>query len=62
MDHCGQVLAQRQIADEGNEIPAFQHLLGSIDLTDTLHTQHAHSTYRGERGAHPRLPDLTNYR
>ncbi|MDX2937959.1 ISAs1 family transposase [Streptomyces ipomoeae] len=58
MDHSGQVLAQRQIADKSNEIPAFQPLLDSIDLTGTLitadapHTQHAHGTYLRERGAH----------
>ncbi|MEU1458615.1 ISAs1 family transposase [Streptomyces avermitilis] len=58
MEHSGQVLAQRQIADKSNEIPAFQPLLDTIDLTgtvitaDVLHTQHAHGTYVRERGAH----------
>ncbi|MCH5677691.1 ISAs1 family transposase [Streptomyces gilvus] len=58
MDHAGSVLAQRQIADKSNEIPAFQPLLDSIDLTgavitaDALHTQHAHGTYLRTRGAH----------
>ncbi|MFD4955791.1 ISAs1 family transposase [Streptomyces sp. NPDC058451] len=58
MDHDGHVLAQRQVADKSNEIPAFQPLLSTIDLTgtvvtaDALHTQHAHGTYLRERGAH----------
>ncbi|MGW7824753.1 ISAs1 family transposase [Streptomyces puniciscabiei] len=58
MDHTGHVLAQRQVADKSNEIPAFRPLLGSVDLTgtvittDALHTQHAHGTYLRERGAH----------
>ena len=58
MEHTGSVLAQRQIADKSNEIPAFQPLLDSIDLTctvitaDALHTQHAHGTYLRTRGAH----------
>ncbi|MFG2785973.1 ISAs1 family transposase [Streptomyces prunicolor] len=58
MDHTGHVLAQRQVADKSNEIPAFRPLLDSVDLTDTvitadaLHTQHAHGTYLRERGAH----------
>ncbi len=58
MDHNGHVLAQRQIADESNEIPAFRPLLSTIDLdgtvitADALHTQHAHGTYLRERGVH----------
>ncbi|MFM9442581.1 ISAs1 family transposase [Streptomyces acidiscabies] len=58
MDHTGHVLAQRQVTDKSNEIPAFQPLPDSIDLTgtvitaDALHTQHAHGTYLRERGAH----------
>ncbi len=58
MDHSGSVLAQCQIADKSNDIPAFQPLLDNIDLTDSvitadaLHTQHAHGTYLGTRGAH----------
>jgi predicted transposase YbfD/YdcC len=58
MDHTGTVLAQRQVADKSNEIPAFRPLLDSIDLTgtvitaDALHTQHAHGTYLRTRGAH----------
>ncbi|MFJ5901276.1 ISAs1 family transposase [Streptomyces sp. NPDC093064] len=58
MDHDGHVLAQRQVSDKSNEIPAFQPLLSTIDLTgtvvttDALHTQHAHGTYLRERGAH----------
>jgi predicted transposase YbfD/YdcC len=58
MDHTGTVLAQRQVADKSNEIPAFAPLLDTIDLTDTvitadaLHTQHAHGAYLRERGAH----------
>ncbi|WSQ56422.1 ISAs1 family transposase [Streptomyces sp. NBC_01217] len=58
MDHHGVVLAQRQIASKSNEIPAFQPLLDTIDLTDTLltgdalHTQHAHGAYLRKRGAH----------
>ncbi|MET7354773.1 ISAs1 family transposase [Streptomyces mirabilis] len=58
MDHAGHVLAQRQVADKSNEIPTFQPLLDSIDLTgtvittDALHTQHAHGTYLRTRGAH----------
>jgi predicted transposase YbfD/YdcC len=52
------VLAQRQIAPKSNEISAFQPLLDTIDLTDTvltgdaLHTQHAHGAYLRPRGAH----------
>ncbi|MFD3736427.1 ISAs1 family transposase [Streptomyces sp. NPDC058632] len=58
MDHAGHVLAQCQVAAKSNEIPAFQPLLSTIDLTgtvitaDALHTQHAHGTYLRERGAH----------
>ncbi|AJP04923.1 transposase [Streptomyces cyaneogriseus subsp. noncyanogenus] len=58
MDHTGHVLAQRQVADKSNEIPALKPLLDTIDLTDTvvtadaLHTQHAHGAYLRERGAH----------
>ncbi|KAB1972298.1 ISAs1 family transposase [Streptomyces triticiradicis] len=58
MDHTGHVLAQRQIADKSNEIPAFRPLLDTLDLTgtvitaDALHTQHAHGAYLRERGAH----------
>ncbi|MCA1224355.1 ISAs1 family transposase, partial [Streptomyces sp. 8L] len=58
MDHAGTVLAQRQVADKSNEIPAFAPLLDSIDLTgtvitaDALHTQHAHGVYLRKRGAH----------
>ncbi|MER6282461.1 ISAs1 family transposase [Streptomyces sviceus] len=58
MDHTGHVLAQRQVTDESNEIPAIRPLLDSVDLTgtvitaDALHTQHAHGTYLRERGAH----------
>jgi hypothetical protein len=50
MTHGGAVLAQRQIADKSNEIPAFAPLLDAVDLTgtvitaDALHTQHAHGT------------------
>ncbi|MFJ9381731.1 transposase family protein [Streptomyces sp. NPDC101455] len=48
MDHTGSVLAQRQVADKSNEIPAFAPLLDPLDLehtlitADALHTQHAH--------------------
>lgn len=58
MDHHGVVLAQRQIASKSNEIPAFQPLLDTIDLTDSvltgdaLHTQHGHGAYLRKRGAH----------
>ncbi|MBB5109935.1 putative transposase YbfD/YdcC, partial [Streptomyces spectabilis] len=58
MDHTGTVLAQRQVADKSNEIPAFAPLLDTIDLTgtvitaDALHTQHAHGTCLRKRGAH----------
>ncbi|MEU8534140.1 ISAs1 family transposase [Streptomyces parvulus] len=58
MDHTGHLLAQRQVADKSNEIPAVRPLLDSVDLTgtvitaDALHTQHAHGTYLRERGAH----------
>jgi predicted transposase YbfD/YdcC len=58
MTHTGDVLAQRQVADKSNEIPAFAPLLDTLDLThtvitaDALHTQHAHGTYLRERGAH----------
>ncbi|EKX63203.1 ISAs1 family transposase [Streptomyces ipomoeae] len=58
MEHTGHVLAQRQVTDKSNEIPAFRPLPDSIDLTatvitaDALHTQHAHGTYPRERGAH----------
>ncbi|WP_194236049.1 hypothetical protein [Streptomyces acidicola] len=33
MEHTGAVLAQRQIADKSNEIPAFAPLLNTVDLT-----------------------------
>ncbi|MFJ8938801.1 ISAs1 family transposase [Streptomyces sp. NPDC102365] len=58
MTHTGDVLAQRQVADKSNEIPAFAPLLDTLDLTgtvitaDALHTQHAHGTYLRERGTH----------
>ncbi|GGM26132.1 ISAs1 family transposase [Streptomyces fumigatiscleroticus] len=58
MAHTAEVLAQRQVADKSNEIPAFRPLLKETDLTstlitaDALHTQHAHGTYLRERGAH----------
>ena len=58
MGHPGSVLAQWQITDKSNEIPAFDPLLDTIDLTgtvitaDALHTQHAHGAYLRERGAH----------
>ncbi|MGW5971133.1 ISAs1 family transposase [Streptomyces sp. NPDC055186] len=58
MDHTGHVLARRQVAGKSNEIPAFQPLLDTVDLTnsvvtaDALHTQHAHGTYLRARGAH----------
>ncbi|MFE4213600.1 ISAs1 family transposase [Streptomyces sp. NPDC056844] len=58
MDHTGNVLAQRQIADMSNEIPAFAPLLDTVDLSstvitaDALHTQHAHGDYLRTRGAH----------
>ncbi|MFI0088454.1 ISAs1 family transposase [Streptomyces bobili] len=58
MDHTGSVLAQRQVADKSNEIPAFAPLLDPLDLehtlitADALHTQHAHGAYLRERGAH----------
>jgi predicted transposase YbfD/YdcC len=58
MDHTGTVLAQRQIADRSNEIPAFAPLLDTIDLentvvtADALHTQHEHGSYLRRRGAH----------
>ncbi|MEU1306099.1 MULTISPECIES: ISAs1 family transposase [Streptomyces] len=58
MAHAGDVLAQRQVADKSNEIPAFAPLLDTLDLThtvitaDALHTQYAHGTYLRERGAH----------
>ncbi|WP_327725504.1 transposase [Streptomyces europaeiscabiei] len=56
--HTGYVLAQGQVADKSNEIPAFRPLLDSVDLTgtvitaDALHTQHAHGTYLRKHGAH----------
>jgi predicted transposase YbfD/YdcC len=58
MDHTGTVLAQRQVADKSNEIPAFTPLLDTLDLdgaiitADALHTQHDHARYLRERGAH----------
>lgn len=59
MDHVGSVLAQRQIAEKSNEIPAFAPLLDSIEdlentviTADALHTQHAHGACLRERGAH----------
>lgn len=58
MDHTGSVLAQRQVSDKSNEIPAFAPLLNTLDLShtvitaDALHTQHAHGTYLRTRGAH----------
>ncbi|MGK5449784.1 ISAs1 family transposase [Streptomyces radiopugnans] len=58
MDQHGNVLAQRQVADKSNEIPAFAPLLDTVDLTgavvtaDALHTQHEHARYLRDRGAH----------
>jgi predicted transposase YbfD/YdcC len=58
MDHHGVVLAQRQITAKSNEIPSFQPLLDTIDLTNTvltadaLHTQHSHGAYLQRRKAH----------
>jgi predicted transposase YbfD/YdcC len=58
MEHSGSVLAQRQVADKSNEIPAFAPLLNPLDLTgtvvtaDALHTQHEHGAYLRSRGAH----------
>ncbi|MGW3423595.1 ISAs1 family transposase [Streptomyces phaeochromogenes] len=58
MDHHGVVLAHRQIASKSNEIPAFQPLLDTIDLTgsvltgDALHTRHGHGACLRKRGAH----------
>ncbi|MEU3760074.1 ISAs1 family transposase [Streptomyces albogriseolus] len=58
MHHSGTVLAQRQVADKSNEIPAFAPLLDTIDLentvvtADALHTQHQHGAYLRSRGAH----------
>lgn len=72
MDHTGTVLAQRQVADKSNEIPAFAPLLDTVDLTgavvtaDALHTQHGHARYLRSRGAHyicvvkPNQPTLYN--
>ncbi|WP_406457426.1 ISAs1 family transposase [Streptomyces sp. NBC_00876] len=55
----GTVLAQRQIADKSNEIPAFAPPLDAIEnldgvaiTADALHTQHAHGAYLRSRGAH----------
>ncbi|MEU4615300.1 hypothetical protein [Streptomyces umbrinus] len=33
MGHTGSVIAQRQVADKSNEIPAFAPLLDTADLT-----------------------------
>ncbi|MEU7436151.1 ISAs1 family transposase, partial [Streptomyces sioyaensis] len=58
MDHHGVVLAQRQVASKSNEIPSYQPLLDTIDLTgtvltgDAMHTQHGHGSYLREGGAH----------
>ncbi|MFE4958274.1 ISAs1 family transposase [Streptomyces sp. NPDC056653] len=58
MEHHGVVLAQQQIVSESNEIPSFQPLLDTLELTgtvlttDALHTQHDHGTYLNGRGAH----------
>ncbi|MEV4039894.1 ISAs1 family transposase [Streptomyces umbrinus] len=57
-DHHGVVLAHRQIVSKSNEIPAFQPLLDTIDLTgsvltgDALHTRHGHGACLRKRGAH----------
>lgn len=57
-EHTGTVLAQRQVADKSNEIPAFAPLLDTLDLNgaivtaDALHTQHDHARYLRRRGAH----------
>ncbi|WP_443061221.1 ISAs1 family transposase [Streptomyces sp. NBC_00453] len=46
------------MTSKSNEMPAFQPLLDTIDLedtvltTDALHTQHAHGAYLRTRGAH----------
>ncbi|WP_406502792.1 hypothetical protein [Streptomyces sp. NBC_01602] len=51
MEHHGVVLAQQQIASKSNEIPSFQPLLDTLELigtlliTDAVHTQHDHGTY-----------------
>ncbi|MEU3464447.1 ISAs1 family transposase [Streptomyces sp. NPDC006733] len=58
MDHNGSVLAQRQVADKSNEIPAFAPLLDTLDLNytvitaDALHTQHDRGRYLRRHGAH----------
>ncbi|MFB7560964.1 ISAs1 family transposase [Streptomyces brevispora] len=58
MNHNGSVLAQRQVADKSNEIPAFAPLLDTLDLNhtvitaDALHTQHDHGRYLRRHGAH----------
>jgi hypothetical protein len=55
----GVVIAQRQIADKSNEIPAFQPLLAPLDLrgkvvtADALHAQVEHARFVVEdKGAH----------
>ncbi|MDH6622902.1 hypothetical protein M2271_000689 [Streptomyces sp. LBL] len=47
MDHTGHELAQRQVADKSYEIPTFQPLLDSIDLTGTVITAAATRTPPG---------------
>ncbi|MFG2629691.1 ISAs1 family transposase [Streptomyces sp. NPDC048473] len=58
MDQHGNVLAQRQVADTSNEIPALAPLLDTIDLdgavvtADALHSRHHHARYLRDRQAH----------
>jgi predicted transposase YbfD/YdcC len=60
LDHdSGVVLAQTQIDDKSNEIPAFAPLLDTIDdlrevvvTADALHAQTEHANYLHTRGAH----------
>ncbi|SFF95567.1 hypothetical protein SAMN02787118_11433 [Streptomyces mirabilis] len=55
-EHTGSVLAQRQLADKSNEIPAFAPLPNTLDLVGTvitagaLHTRHNHGICIRERG------------
>lgn len=63
----GAVLAQRQVADKGNEITAFIPLLAPLDLTgqvvtaDAMQTQRGHARWlRETANAHFVLPVLDN--
>lgn len=65
--HTGVVLAQCQVADKSNELPAFIPLLSPLDLTgvvitsDAMQTQRANARFpREDKNAHFIFPVLDN--